>query len=189
MRAACHRGTTSVLWPCRGRRPPLLLSRLAVRRRRAPASISRASPSMAAAAACARQPWYPVSERYGLALIFAYARAARAPAGAAALRHRHRRTWRPTRTIVRVTGRRADRRSDRCRWHPIAGCTSTTTSWTPITCVILHSTFSERRNSWAEFQRPAGKGRFLPGRAGRVLLDRSARWRTAACSSTASRPS
>ena len=60
----------ALLRPRRGARHPLLLPRLAVRRRTATASSSRASPTAARQRERIRQPWYPVEERYGL--VFAY---------------------------------------------------------------------------------------------------------------------
>ena len=64
-----HRGTTLVLRQGRGRRHPLLLSRLAVRRRRH-CLDQPCEPEHGLHRDVARQPWYPVEERYGL--VFAY---------------------------------------------------------------------------------------------------------------------
>ena len=81
LRASRH---DALLRQGRGARHPLLLSRLAVRRRRATASSSRASPTAACTRDKVRQPWYPVEEllRPGLRLHGP----AREEAGAAALR-------------------------------------------------------------------------------------------------------
>ena len=75
----------AVLRQGRGARHPLLLSRLAVRRRRPLPGACRASPNPAGPQCQrVRQPWYPVEERYGL--VFAYLGPAGEEAGAAALR-------------------------------------------------------------------------------------------------------
>ena len=129
----------------------------------------------------ARQPWYPVEERYGL--VFAYL----GPAEKKPILPRYdileelepaRKSWR---------GRWAPRpATPACRWRPIAGSISTTTSSTPImsmSCTRPSRTCSSRINS------SSSRIRSISSKAmSASVIRRCATWATAA-SWTASRPS